>query len=431
MLAKTISIVLTALSIIMLFSVLYPKYNNEVIQFTSPAVCEANSPVTDITPSYEGIPEPKNPDKLSMYARAYCLMDAGSGRILVSKNGSSPMPMASTTKIMTCILALENGAMDSVVNVSSYAASMPDVQLNIREGEQYYLGDLLYSLMLESHNDTAVAIAEHIGGSKEGFAQMMNEKAESLGCTSTHFVTPNGLDADEHYTTAEDLCLIASYAIKNPDFLSITATDSHSFSDLSGKRKYTVNNHDLFLKMYNGALGVKTGFTGKAGYCFVGAAQRNGVTLTSSVLASGWPPHKSYKWSDTKTIMDYGFANYQTYTVLSGVYTSVEGQNVPAFLKPLSVINNNKAGSTNKLLDISFTAECSLPLAKGDNVSLTLTVPESITAPVSEGEIVGNASLLVNGSAMYDFPVTAAENINSISLKDIVFMVCGQFLPDC
>lgn len=431
MLAKTTSIVLTVLSILMLVSVLYPQYNNRVAEFLSPYETEANPSVIDISPSYEDIQTYKSPDSLSLYARAYCLMDAATGRVLVSKNGASPMPMASTTKIMTCILALENGTGDSVVNVSSYAASMPDVQLNINAGEQYYLKDLLYSLMLESHNDTAVAIAEHIGGSKEEFARMMNEKAEAIGCTSTHFVTPNGLDADGHYTTAEDLCLIASYAIKNTDFLSIISTDSYSFSDLSGKRKYTVNNHDSFLKMYSGALGVKTGFTGKAGYCFAGAAQRDGITFTSSVLASGWPPHKSYKWSDTKALMDYGYNNYHNYPLLSGIYSSAEGQNNPFGMKPVKVINNNKAGSANKALDISFNAECSMLLTKGDSVTIALNVPESVSAPVSEGEIIGNASLIINGLAMYDYPVTASENISPISLKDICLMLLGQCLLDC
>ena len=126
--------------------------------------------------------------------------------------------MASTTKIMTCILALEKGSPKDIVTVSKYAASMPDVQLNMQSGEQFRLADLLYSLMLESHNDTAVAIAEHIGGSVKGFAKLMNQKAAELGCNKTHFVTPNGLDSDKHYTTAYELCLIADYALKNSDF---------------------------------------------------------------------------------------------------------------------------------------------------------------------------------------------------------------------
>ena len=150
-----------------------------------------------------------------LYAKAAVLMDADTGRVLFSKNGNAIMAMASTTKIMTCILALENGNLSDTLTVSSLAASQPKVHLGMRGGEQYVLRDLLYSLMLESHNDSAVAIAEHIGGSVEEFVNNMNQKAMELGCLSTHFITPNGLDAvDEegiHSTTAEDLARIMSY----------------------------------------------------------------------------------------------------------------------------------------------------------------------------------------------------------------------------
>ena len=160
--------------------------------------------------------------------------------------------------------------------------------------------------MLESHNDTAVAIAEHIGGSVENFAKLMNEKAKLLGCRNTNFVTPNGLDQKEHYTTAAELCAIASYAIENKTFLKIIKTASHAFKDCTGKKRYQARSHNLFLSSYAGAFGIKTGFTGNAGYCFCGAAKRNGTTLVSTVLASGFPPHKTYKWTDTKKLMDYG-----------------------------------------------------------------------------------------------------------------------------
>ena len=147
-----------------------------------------------------------------LYARSAVLMDADTGRILFEKNGGEQLPMASTTKIMTLLVTLENADLEGEVAVSSYAASMPDVQLNIREGERYRLRDLCYSLMLESHNDTAVAIAEHVGGSVEGFASMMNQKARDLGCAHTYFITPNGLDAQDangvHSTTAADLAKI-------------------------------------------------------------------------------------------------------------------------------------------------------------------------------------------------------------------------------
>ena len=164
-------------------------------------------------------PGEEAPAPLELRARAAVLMDGDTGRILYGKNQDQTLPMASTTKIMTCILALENASLDDVVEVSSYAASMPDVQLNIREGEQYRLEDLLYSLMLESHNDTAAAIAEHVAGTREAFADMMNQKARDIGCRDTFFITPNGLDAEDpdtgriHSTTAAELAGILRYCL--------------------------------------------------------------------------------------------------------------------------------------------------------------------------------------------------------------------------
>ncbi|MEI3266620.1 MAG: serine hydrolase [Frisingicoccus sp.] len=229
----------------------------------------------------------------------------------MGENEDEPMAMASTTKIMTCLVALENAELSDTVNISEYAASMPDVQLNAVAGDSFRLEDLLYALMLESDNDVAVAIAEHVGGSVEGFAAMMNARAEALGCIQTCFVTPNGLDAEGHCTTAAELAKIAAEAIKNETFVKIINTPSHSFSNIEGTRQYQVSNKDAFLQLMDGAFGVKTGFTGDAGYCFVGALNRDGRVFISVVLGSGWPPNKSYKWQDTMKIMNFGLENYE------------------------------------------------------------------------------------------------------------------------
>ena len=207
----------------------------------------------------------------NLHAESAALMDADTGRVLYGKEERKIRPMASTTKVMTCILALERAEGNEIVEVSSEAAAQPDVQLNMQKGEQYYLKDLLYSLMLKSHNDTAVAIAEHVGGSVEKFAKMMNDKATQIGCTQTHFVTPNGLDAKDeggmHSTTARDLALIMRYAIQNENFLTIAQTTDYNFSDLSGKRTFVLHNTNALLGNMDGILAGKTGFTVGAGYC--------------------------------------------------------------------------------------------------------------------------------------------------------------------
>lgn len=181
-----------------------------------------------------------------LYARSACLMDADSGRVLYSKNSEQKLPMASTTKIMTCILALEDGRMDDLVTVSAYAASQPKVHMGAKTGEQFYLQDLLYALMLNSDNDAAVMIAEQVGGSVEGFAEKMNLKARELGCDDTYFITPNGLDAENkngiHSTTAKDLARILRYCImespKKAEFLAITQMPAYTFWNYSKTQIY-------------------------------------------------------------------------------------------------------------------------------------------------------------------------------------------------
>ena len=331
-----------------------------------------------------------------MYAKAYCLYDASTGRSLFGKNENERLPMASTTKIMTCILALEKGKLSDKVTFSSYAASMPDVQLNAGKGDTFYLKDLLYSLMLESHNDTAVAIAEHIGGSVEGFAKLMNEKAAFLGLKDTHFVTPNGLDAREHYTTAEELCKIAAYAIKNREFLKIIKTPFHAFTDCSGKKSCHANSHNLFLSGYKGAIGIKTGYTGKAGYCFCGAAKRKGTTLISAVLASGFPPHKTYKWSDTRKLMDYGFQNFRTCTISP----------IPLPEK----ISIYGSGKTTLSITCRLPEKLAFTLSKGDTVTHATELPSHLAAPIRKGDIIGYEKYYQNDTLLYQFPVLAGEN---------------------
>ena len=254
-----------------------------------------------------------------LYAQAAVLMDGDSGRILLGKNEREKRPMASTTKIMTCILALEEGEAEDVAEFSSLAASQPEVHLGAGTGRKFYLKDLLYSLMLESHNDTAVAVAECVSGSVEEFVKEMNRKARSIGCEDTWFVTPNGLDGsslDEngreqiHSTTAADLARIMKYCLyESPareEFLTITRTGTYTFSDLDGKGTYSCVNHNAFLSMMDGALSGKTGFTGGAGYSYVGALERGGKSFIVALLGCGWPPHKEYKWSDTRELMEYG-----------------------------------------------------------------------------------------------------------------------------
>lgn len=287
--------------------------------------------------------------ELMLYAQGAVLLDADSGRVLYGKNETTPMAMASTTKIMTCILVLENAKVDETVSVSAYAATMPKVKLYVKCGEHYTVRELLFSLMLESHNDAAAVLGEYIGAKLLGemgeisehtgeesraalhrFAQAMNEKAEEIGCEDTWFITPNGLDATEtltlpdgstlekeHHTTAKDLAEILRYCIKaSPQrdlFLEITETQDYSFTE--NGRSFQCHNHNAFLQMMDGAFTGKTGFTNKAGYCYVGALKQGGKCMIVALLACGWPNHKTYKWSDSRELFTYGLENYRYRTL--------------------------------------------------------------------------------------------------------------------
>ncbi|RHP52775.1 D-alanyl-D-alanine carboxypeptidase [Clostridiaceae bacterium AF31-3BH] len=348
----------------------------------------------------EGTPE-------NLYARSAVLMDADTGRILFGKNDNEVMPMASTTKIMTLLVTLEHADLDEIVEVSARAASMPDVQLHIREGERYRLQDLCYSLMLESHNDSAVAIAEHVGGTVEGFAAMMNQKAKHLGCYHTYFITPNGLDAEDehgkHSTTARDLARIMRCCIKNETFLSITREPSWTFTDMDGNRSFTVQNKNAFLQMMEGALTGKTGFTNEAGYCYVGALERGEKRLITVVLACGWPNHKTWKWVDTKALMNYGLEDYHKETVGSDRMA----------LEPVSVMDGRKE-RVEILTDATLE---DFLLKEDDEFTMEVLVPDVLKAPVQAGELVGSVVYYINGQIVDLFPVYTASEVKKIDLE--------------
>lgn len=362
-----------------------------------------------------------------LYARSAVLMDADSGRILYAKNGREELAMASTTKIMTCILALENGSPEDKITVSAEAASQPAVRLGMKEGQQFYLKDLLYSLMLESHNDSAVAVAEHIGGSVSGFAAMMNRKAMELGCRDTYFITPNGLDAEDetgtHHTTAEDLARIMKYCImdsgKKEEFLKITRTESYAFTDCEGSISCSCRNHNAFLRMMTGALSGKTGFTAEAGYCYVGALRQDERTFIVALLACGWPNNKGYKWSDTRKLMEYALENYH--------YREIGEVPEPACVNVENGVSDGFPSGGPVLLRIQTETEPFRVLLKdGEDVEAEYHMPDSVEAPVKKGEILGKVVYSLNGETLRKYPAAAAE-----SVRERNFRVCLSYVGRC
>lgn len=347
--------------------------------------------------------------EIALYARSAVLMDAATGRVLYEKNGYEHMPNASTTKIMTCILALEQGNLKDEVKVSSYASSMPRVRLGMSTDDTFRLRDLLYSLMLESHNDSAVAIAEHIAGSVEEFAKMMNQKARELGCKDTYFITPNGLDSKDnvgvHGTTAEDLAKIMSYCILNKEFLEITRTANYQFTNLAGTKSYSCNNHNAFLQMMDGALSGKTGFTGNAGYCYVGALEREGRTFVVALLACGWPNNKSYKWADTTSLMNYGLEQYRNTDICE------YGKEFPP---AVAVGAEPESGRLYEKITIPLRVkeeELVVLKREDEEVRTIYDVPENLQAPVEEGQQVGSVTYYLGERQIAEVPICAAKSV--------------------
>lgn len=375
---------------------------------------------------------------LNLYAQSAVLMDAASGRILYGKGEEVQRPMASTTKIMTCILALEYGNLDDVVEVSSYAAGQPKVHLGVSVKETFYLRDLLYSLMLESHNDTAVMIAEHIGGDVKGFALMMNQKARDIGCEDTYFITPNGLDATEedgngeeriHSTTAQDLAKIMTYCVwkspKKEEFLAITQTQNYYFSDVQGKRNFNCTNHNAFLTMMAGAVSGKTGFTGGAGYSYISALEDGDRKFVVALLGCGWPPHKTYKWSDAKQLFTYGLERYQ----YREVYEEIN-------MAPIIVKNGipedgdiSRPTSVEVSLDLKEEEKSLKLLMKdGERVERSYETAKKLEAPVSKGTVAGTVSYYLEGEKVQVYPVYTTEAVEKITWKWCLQQVARIFL---
>ncbi len=379
--------------------------------YTSARGAEYKIPQTvDMTPVAE--------EPAELYALSAVLMDGESGRVLYEKDGERPLANASTTKVLTCIVALENSPGDDYVQVSQNAASQPEVKLGLQKGEQYYLEDLLYSLMLKSHNDTAVAIAEHCGGSVEGFARMLNRKAKQIGCKNTYFITPNGLDAEDengkHHTTATDLALIMRYAVKNETFLHIAQTRDYTFSEITGKRTFSVHNANAFLDMRDGVLAGKTGYTSQAGYCYVCAWEKEGKTFIVSLLGCGWPNHKTYKWSDTEKLLDFGDYNYEYETYWKEPQTGKilvtdgveDGQDI-----------GTKIYLRGKCSVTAYDREKEVLLKKGETVTCKIEIPQKVSAPVLKGEKLGRIAYYLDGKLIDFYPVYAEKSVEKISFK--------------
>jgi len=326
---------------------------------------------------------------LSVSAECACVIDAATGRVIYERNMAKQHTMASTTKIMTALVALENSELDKVVTVSKNAAGKEGTSLYLRAGQKVTMEDLLYGLMLQSGNDAAVAIAEGVSGSVEDFAHLMTERAKKIGAVNTSFKNPNGLDEEGHFTTAYDLAIITKEAMNNPKFSEIVSTKSKTIIDGT----QTVSNHNKMLRMYEGCIGVKTGFTKKSGRCLVTAAERNGVKIIAVTL------NAPNDWNDHRTMLDYGFETTEYF---------------PVILKGMTVNSVPVVGGSAVSVGVKATEDFYISENKDEklkNITVECNLPSQITAPVKEGDVVGKMTILYKNIPQKTIELVAENSV--------------------
>ncbi len=329
-------------------------------------------------------------ESVTTSASAAVVIDMETGRVLLSYHENEPLPMASTTKVMTALLALENGNLDDVVTVSQNAYGVPGTSIYLSLGEHIRLRDLLYGLLLASGNDAAVAIAEHIGGDVETFCRMMNQRAQELGCQDTVFVNPNGLPADGHHTTALDLALIAREAMSHELFREIVSTQRATIPWEGRSYDRVLNNKNRLLSDYEGATGIKTGYTRAAGRCLVFGAQRDGLEVVGVTL------HCADWFDESARLMDLAFERYEGFTAFS------QGETVRVV--PV-------AHGTQETVAVCALQALKAAIPKGSLPSLELDLPDQLDAGLPRGQQVGEARLTLNGETLAVTPLVVSETL--------------------
>lgn len=334
------------------------------------------------------------------------LIEAETGKVLYAENAHERLPMASTTKIMTGLLALEHGDINDIVTVDASAYGVEGSSIYLHLEEEISLKDLLYGLMLSSGNDAAVAIAVHIGGGTQTFAEMMNKKAKELGAYNTNFVTPNGLHDCEHYTTAYDLARIAAAAMKNEVFRQIVSTEYHRAE--TGETARTFKNKNRILWEYAGGTGVKTGYTKTAGRCLVFSAERDGMELIGVVL------NCPNMFEDATAMLDYGFEKYETVTM---VKKGTVAARIPV------------KGGEKSLLELTPARDIIVPVEKNSSASYRTRVvtKDEVSAPVYKGDSLGYVEILDGDSLLLRRELIAAEDVPDAGIEYYFDRVIKRF----
>lgn len=318
------------------------------------------------------------------------VINADTNEVIFEKNKDELLSMASTTKIMTSLLAVESGRLSCVVTAKN-DINCEGTSIGIKKGDSFTLETLVYAMLLESGNDAAVLTAEYLSGSEENFAELMNKKAKEIGMTSTNFVTASGLDDNEHYTTAYDMALLGAYAMRNPIFKKICSTSNYRAEYIKPEVTATYSNHNKLLNSYEGVFGIKTGFTKKSGRCLVSACKKDGATLVAVTLNAG------DDWNDHKKMYDYAFET---------VTRNESTVNIPEEIKIY--------GSDESNLKIHCPA-ISVSTDEDDRICFKVRLKKWIYAPVTIGDEIGYVEVTVNGKTIKKESIKALENAKAVN----------------
>lgn len=331
----------------------------------------------------------------SVSARAAALYEPETKRFLYTKNSDEKLGMASTTKIMTALLALEILEPTENILVDDRAVGIEGSSIYLRSGEIMNALDLIYAVLLQSANDAAAALAYRISGSIEAFAELMNQKARELGLKDTNFTNPHGLDDKNHYTTAHDLAIISASALQNIDFKKISSTYKKEVQ--SSETTRLLVNHNKMLKMYDGCIGVKTGYTKKSGRCLVSAAEKDFLTMICVTI------NAPDDWNDHTRMLDYG------YSLLEAKMLASEGD----FKYTIPVVNGSK-----DVVTVSNKEEIKKIFQKNDSdIKSYVKLSHYVAAPIKEGDILGTVIFTKNGVTIASLNLYASENIDIIQQK--------------
>ena len=351
-------------------------------------------------------------------SRRYIVYDRISKSMIIGKNEDIKSAMASTTKIMTTIVILEKADLNEKVTVSAKAGGTGGSRLGLKRGDKASVRDLLYGLMLRSGNDAAVALAEHVGGSVKGFAELMNEKAIELGLTNTHFVTPHGLDDANHYTTALELAKLTDYAMDNETFAKIVGTKSTTIYINNQSRQ--INNTNELLGVLNGVVGVKTGFTNNAGRCLVTETKRNNMDIITIVLGADT---KKDRTKDSVNLIEYTFSKYKMY--------NLEEQIIEEFNKWKNINEKRiliiKGKTSNPKLALGAIEKATIPICDNDKIEYSINALTEIEAPVEQWNVMGKLTVKINGEILENIDIVNVNEVQKRDWKDYFKIVLNRF----